>query len=369
MTPGLLARVRFSRALSPGRSAAQSRVRSARTALAVGFFLTLAATVGMTSAVETVKPEWRDPEFGHRLTRLQQARRESPDRPLVLVLGSSRAQNAFHPAAMGFLDAPESPRAFNFGQSAATALKVLLTLARVMDAGIRPSAVVIEVLPVWLAADGPAEDQFQLYVPRLSAADLRRLAPYCTNPELLRTRWLAARVAPWYTQRVVLMSHWFPRWLAWSARADGQWETMDPDGFVPFPFADPSAEFRSMATARARREYRGAFDGFRVGGMSARALRDTVARCRAEGIPVAFAIPPVSSMFRGWFRPAVWAGGDAIVRDLAREMGVEVFPAPNFPDADFADGHHLLPGGAQRYSRWLADTHLKHWLVRQGVTQ
>ena len=371
MTPGLLARMRLLRARALGRSAgaARTRVRSASTALAVWVFLTVAATVGMTSAVETVKPEWRDPEFGHRLARLHQTRRESPDRPLMLVLGSSRTQNAFHPAEMGFPDTAGSPRVFNFGQSGATALKVLLTLARVLDAGIRPSAVVIEVMPVWLAVDGPAEDQFRHVVPRLSAADLRHLAPYCADPESLRTRWLSARVAPWYTQRAVLMSHWFPRWLSWHERVDGQWVTMDPDGFVPFLYADPPTEFRSMATARARREYAGMFDGFRAGEMSVRALRDTVARCRAEGIAVAIAVPPVSPTFRGWFRPEVWAGGDANVRDLARELGVEVFPAQDLLDADFADGHHLLPGGAARYSRWLADTHLEPWLVRRGVTQ
>ena len=32
-------------------------------------------------------------------------------------------------------------------------------------------------------------------------------------------------------------------------------------------------------------------------------------------------------MFRGWFRPQAWAAGDAHVRELARELGVELFPA------------------------------------------
>ncbi|MFO0823844.1 MAG: hypothetical protein U0792_12135 [Gemmataceae bacterium] len=29
---------------------------------------------------------------------------------------------------------------------------------------------------------------------------------------------------------------------------------------------------------------------------------------------------------------------------------------------EFMDGHHMLKHGAERYSRWLADTHLKPWL-------
>jgi hypothetical protein len=329
--------------------------------------LALAAMVGMTTAVETAKPEWRDPEFGHRLARLRQARRESPDRPLVLMLGTSRTQYAICPAAM-FPDEAGSPRAFNFGQSASPALKVLLTLLRVLDAGIRPSAVVVEVLPVWLAADGPAEQQFRDVEPRLSAADLRHLARYCEDPGALRGRWAAARVAPWHAQRAVLMSHWLPRWLSWRERVDPQWHAMDPDGFVPFPFDPPAPAFRAEATAHARREYGRAFDGFRAGETSLRALRDLVGRCRAEGIPVAFAVPPVSPMFRGWFRSGVWAGGESRVRELSRELGVALFPAfDGLAESQFADGHHLLPGAARRYSRWLADTHLRPWLAREGV--
>jgi hypothetical protein len=368
--PGLLKRVRLfrarpSRAAAPGRSRARTRGRAE---LACGLLAALAATVGMSAAVETVRPEWRDPEFGHRLRRLEQVRRESPGRPLVLVLGTSRTQNAIHPAAMGFADEPGSPRAFNFGQSASPALKVLLTLERVLDAGVRPSAVVVEALPVWLVADGPAEKQFAETVTRLSAADLRHLASYCDDPAALRAKWLAARVAPWHEQRVVLMSHWLARWLPGRERLDFQWNATDADGFTPFPYEEPRPDIREAATEHARREYAGAFEWFRPGAVSVRALRDLVARCRAEGIPVAFAVPPVSPAFRGWFRPDVWAAADAELRSLARELGVELFPAfDGFAEEDFADGHHLLRGGAERYSRWLADTHLKPWLARQGV--
>src|SRR5947209_16677525 len=104
----------------------QSRRRAARTGLACGFIVMLAATLGMTVAVETVKPQWRDPEFGHRLVRLRQAEAQSPGRPLVLVLGTSRAQNAVNPAALGFAQEPGSPLVFNFGQSGSPPLGVLL---------------------------------------------------------------------------------------------------------------------------------------------------------------------------------------------------------------------------------------------------
>ena len=38
-------------------------------------------------------------------------------------------------------------------------------------------------------------------------------------------------------------------------------------------------------------------------------------------------------------------------------------------ESDFVDGHHMLQPAAARYSRWLADTHLNPWLVREGVAR
>jgi len=101
-----------------------------------------------------------------------------------------------------------------------------------------------------------------------------------------------------------------------------------------------------------------------------RPLRDLVARCRAEAIPIAFVEPPVSPTFRGWFGPGVWVSGSERFRAFARALGVEQFPPfEGLAEADFIDGHHMLGPGAERYSRWLADTHLKPWLAQRGIAR
>lgn len=370
MTPGLLARVRWSNRRTRVRQSHRSARHSARAVLALGCCIMLAATIGMSAALETVRPEWRDPEFGHRLTRLQQFEREAPGRPLVLFLGTSRAQNALDPSSMTTSNEPGSPLFFNFGQSGSSPLKVLLTLLRVLDAGIRPAAVVVEVLPPWLGADGPAEGQFSSEAPRLSDADLRHLMPYCTNEKNLRSRWLSARVAPWHAQRAVLMSHWLPRWLPWDERVDPQWEGMEPDGFVPFPKEFGSGGYRRLATEHARQEYAGSFAGIRLTDHAWRVLGDLTAQCRSEGIAVALVEPPVSPMFRGWYAPGVWASGNERLQAGARERGLDFFPVfEELGESDFIDGHHMLQPAAARYSQWLADTHLKPWLVREGVAR
>jgi hypothetical protein len=305
-----------------------------------------------------VRPGWRDPEFGHRLPLLR-----SSDRPAVVVIGTSRTQNAIAPAAMALTDEPGSPRVFNFGQSAATPLAELLALHRLLDAGVRPAAVVVELFPPALGVCDPAGSEFLDRAARLSASDLEHLAPHVADVDELRRRWLVARAFPWREQRQSLLSHWAPRWQPWQRRINFQWESLDGDGFQPVD--DVSPERRETLTAHARKQYAAAFPGFRPAEVSVRPVRELVALCRREGIPVAFLVPPVSPEFRAAFGPGVLEESESYLHALAAELGVAVFDAPrHMPGADFMDGHHALTRGAERYSRWLAETHLKPWLSR-----
>jgi len=345
-------------------SSARTRVRSARVTLGYGVIVLLFTMLGIAIALETVRPQWRDPEFGHRVAGLHEIHQENPTRSHVLVLGTSRTQNAINPTAMGFLDAAGTVRVFNFGQSGASPLKILLTLTRILGEGIRPEAVIVEVLPTWLTWEGPAEDQFRTEIQRLSLDDLQHLAPYCDHLDDLRGQWFAARSSPWHAQRISLMSHWLPQWMPWQSRINFQWQSMTLDGFVPYLYIVPPPEFRLEATEKTRQQHAGLFQGFRPSSMSLRAMRDLAARCRSEHIPVAFFIPPVAPIFRGWFEPQAWQTGESDLKAFCQELGIELFPAPNeFTDADFADGHHMLRTSAELYSQWLADKHLRSWCL------
>ena len=369
MTSRLLARLRlFVRRSSATREFAPacSRRRAARAAVVSGIVAFLTATVGLAVAVETVVPEWRDPEFGHRLTLLRRAERESSGRPLVVVIGTSRAQTGICPRAMGFGDAPDAPRVFNLGQSGSTPLKELLTLRRLLDAGVRPAAVVIEVFPPLMMSSAPAERQPVLHVARLSAADLRHLEPYAADAGAMRLAWLKRRANPWCTHRQVLMNHWLPRWQPWPERFEFHWTSLDADGFQSVP--ESTAAGRAQAVAVARSEYAAAFAGFAPAAESVRAVGELVALCRDEGIRVAIYTPPLSPAFRASFAPGVYEAGEAYLFELARRLGVDVFPAPpDMTEDEFLDGHHATRRGAERYSRWLADNHLRPWLAKSGM--
>ncbi|MCS7021819.1 MAG: DUF1574 domain-containing protein [Gemmataceae bacterium] len=346
-----------------------ARVQKARSALKWTLLALLGFHLGLAALLETVCPHWRDPEFGHRLQQLQRLQLlTEPRRPLVLILGTSRAQNGLQPAAMEFEQQPCSPLVFNFAQTGSPPLKVLLTFRRLIDAGIVPDAIVVEVLPLWLAIDAPAEVVFASSVERLTWRDLTYLAPYCHNQQRLQRQWLRRRLTPWWTQRSVLKSHWCPRWLPWNERVDPFWTGMMADGFMPFLYAEPTEDFRQRAQAHARLEYAYAFQGFRFTSGCLSAVAELVSLCRQHGVAVAFVEPPTAGQFRSWFAPGVWEHGRQQLFNLAQQWNVPLFPAElPLEDHEFADGHHLLRSGAARYSRWLAERYLRPWLQAEGI--
>ena len=84
---------------------------------------------------------------------------------------------------------------------------------------------------------------------------------------------------------------------------------------------------------------------------SDRAVRQTVARCQAEGIGSAVVLMPEA----GWFRELYRGDADDRLRTyaarLGRECGVPVIDARDWcPDDEFRDGGHLIAAGAARFT-------------------
>ncbi|QDU23113.1 hypothetical protein [Urbifossiella limnaea] len=303
------------------------------------------AVIGLAGAVETVKPEWRDPEYGHRLRQLRALRAAHPGRPLVLAVGSSRTQMGVSPAAMGLRDA----LAYNFGQSAAGPLRIHLTVERLAAEGIVPDVLLVEFFPAAFAHDGPAEEQLKGMTARLSLADVRRLEPFTADAALLHRRWAAARANSWHSLRLVLMNHARPDWLPWRDRLTHQWDMLDPYGFSPHPHESISEPDREQSIRRVRDQYAWLLSDYRIGAASDRVFRDLLERCRARGVRVVLFRTPEGPSFR-----ALAAGAEPAARAFLAGVGVPLIePDGDYAEADFADGHHPLRPAAERFSRQL----------------
>ena len=344
-----------------------ARGRRARAVVLGGLLAILAAHVGLVAAVDTVVPEWRDPEYGYRLKQVRAWQRDRPDRPLVLAIGSSRTMMALSPAAMGFPDEPGSPLVYSFGQTASGPMQLMLTLSRLLDDGVRPAFLLVELFPAVLYYDAPAEELLKTFwTERLGPGDLARLAPYCGDPAVLRWQIIEPRLSPWYSFRFTLASHVIPNWLPHSARQDYRWY-FDRYGWQPYPYEQIPDERRAHGIDLARKAYHHGLRYFRVGPMTDRVLRAIVERARAANVPMAFYLTPEGPAFRTLYAPETRPALAEYVASLTRGSGVPLFDAADgFAEDEFADSHHMLRGGAVRFSRRLADECLRPWLRERG---
>jgi hypothetical protein len=323
----------------------------------------------MNVALDTVRPEWRDPEYGHRVAQLRRAHQGQPSRPLTVVLGSSRSQMGFGPTHLGTGSGPDDPLVYNLSQAGCGPLQELLNLHRLLADGVTPDYLLVEVLPAVLAARASAEKL--LVSERLSLADVRRAAPYCENPRELWEGWARGRLVPWYTLRPYLLSHWQGGWLHWSHRHDFMWKKLEPDGWLPYFYDTVDPGERAEKLAESKRQYAGYFDGeFRVSPLADRSYRDLLALCRDRGIRVALFVMPESPAFRSFYPPGAWDAVEAYLHELAHEFGAPLFVSRDWlPDDAFADGHHLMRHGAVAFSRRFGSDYLTPWVRKNPPRQ
>jgi hypothetical protein len=332
------------------------RVRRARRGVIAGLATAAAAHVAVGVAVETNRPHWRDPDFGHRLPLLQSA---GQSRPLVVALGSSRTQMGFRPRAM---DRPDVT-VINFGSAGAGPHQHFLTLSNLDAAGFRPDYVLIEIMPAALTQDAGADVAFRPQSARLSANDVARLTPYCDHPAGLWKDWALNRLNSWFSLRLNLVSHAVPGLLPWQARQDFRWRSLDRDGWLPYPFdVVPEAE-RRKGLARTRAEYAPTLGGFHLAQASDRILRDLIAAAHRRGIRVGLYLMPESPEYRSWYPPAARAALTDYLSTLSRECNVRVFDATDWlGEESFSDGHHLLKSGATSFSERFGRECLGPWI-------
>ena len=353
---------------------APSRRRRSRSAMLVGVFAFVLAQLGLALAVETRRPEWRDPEFFHRQKRLikivRWEREQGHRRPLVIILGGSRPQMGLSPEHLGLGTGPTDPLVFNCAQSGCLPVGERLNLARLLTTELKPDFILIEVLPPVLADSGPMEERIPIV--RLGLADLRNLEPYHTDPANARLEWMRTRLASWSSLRFPLLENWglvddFP---PGKTRTDFLWKRMRFYGWWPFHPEKWPEEKRQAGLEVARETYSFLFDDFHIVAANDRAYRDMLAECRDRGIRAALFLMPESPTFRRWYPPAVKAEVSSYLAELGREFGVPVFDAAAWLDDEtaFLDGHHLLGPAAESFSKRLGEECVGPW-IRESLAR
>lgn len=340
-----------------GRVATPPAVRWPRPRAVLGWCLL--TFVGLQAALLVVMDRWpqlRDPEYGLKLGRLSELLAESPGRPLVLVLGSSRSGVGLDPrqiAADG--EGDQVAVMFNFAQCGAGPIQQLMLLRTLLDHGIRPHHILLELHPLFLNQGcGALREERRVDVSRLERIAAETLADYSLSPARLRRTWWQSRLSMVYAQRQQLLDCFLPRFCVQRP----QYATfcqINPWGWLAFSGRGKDEAAKRSLVERAQQEYRDAFPRFAVTDEPDRALRALLTLCRQQGIAVSMYLMPEGGEFRSLYPAAVRQQVAAYLNRLNTEYDFEVHDFTTaMPDAAFADSHHLLPEAVARFSTLFA---------------
>jgi hypothetical protein len=335
--------------------------RVGRSALTWGMATFLVLQLGIAVGIETALPSWRDPIFGVKIRLLTQRTIAAPTRvPTVVMVGSSRVENGLLAQALETQLATASGQpmvAFNFGLSGAGPVTEQLVVRRMLAAGIRPDLLVIEVLSPTLAGQIMPSEIGRLPADRLYLHELPVVARYGADLTDLRSEWWQGLVVPAFSHRYAILACTLPQFLPGRVPFDSL-RRIDSWGVGELP-GKPTPEGYEHNVKLMLANYRPSLTDFRLGGPACEGLRDLLELCRREHVRPMLVLMPEGRPFRALYSADTWAQIETFLTGLSREFDAPLVNAREWvPDEYFTDSHHLLPGGAARFTQRLGRDHI-----------
>lgn len=344
--------------------------RRGKVALLWGVLAFVAAQTVLGVVVGYFRPEVRDPEYGYRLLRLREQEAANPDRPLFLILGSSRTLSGICPPSLPSLAVPEGgpgPRVFNYSLLGAGPVRELMTLRRLLAAGHRPDWLLVEVWPPYWPQQGYWLDEMHIMQQDLRWVDLPLVARYFADrPEALgklaceglvpiagfRSNILAVSAAPLLSPD-----------QQWREKRDAFWHGGEPTGWRPWLERGSEEEFRARIDG-VKRQTKPCLDNFSISDTADRAMRELLEECRRHDIKAALILMPEHGELRSWYPPAVHQQISAYLASLRAEYPVPLFDTRDWvADGEFHDLTHLAPPAAPPFTLRLGREFLQPWLA------
>jgi hypothetical protein len=327
-----------------------------RAAIYWGVAFGLASQTLIIIAMESFRPEICDPEYGLRLHLLRARLAENPNSRLICAIGSSRVGQGLRPDQMFAATTPEQgrPVVFNLARSGAGPALELVYLRRLLDDGIRPDWLLIEIWPPYLTnvIGGWAEED-PISANRLQWRDLKSVTRFHGQFRHLQKQWFISRINPWGDQKSILLSLYGRGFLAHQDRRDAGWRTLDSWGCLAgtkfFPEADQEA--RKKRFGSGHEILKPALEHFEIATKPDRALRQLLESCALEGISPILLFLPESAECQSWYPPAANQKIASYMDQLALEYNVPIVDARNWiADSRFLDGYHPSWKGAAEFS-------------------
>ncbi len=297
-------------------------------------------------AIDTRYSHWYDEEYAKRREQFQARVAEEPDRPVLMVVGSSRILCGFLATEVGDVPDPATgQRALVLHNShlGSGARMNLMLVDRCVRDGVRPKWVVIELVPGILFHEA-------LHMRTVSMADLKLILPF-TNQGRVIYELARERVNIVYNMRMNLLRNTVPA-LETVVDAkdvvrvnrvgdDDNWSRID----------HPTPEMKEVQTKKATDYYQARMGNLQMRPELADATREMARYCRRNGIGLAFIITPEDSRFRSWYGPTSEATFQEFAQSLRAEFGVPIVDGRQWvEDKYFVDPHHLMTEGSRRFT-------------------
>jgi hypothetical protein len=325
------------------RRAFQKRQRQSLIWYLVGFF---AVQLALGVGVERFWTAVRDPDYNEVEQIIRARQMEAPNRPLVLVLGSSRTQLGLEAGRLNESEETNAPLVINAGFGGGGPMLSQVVLRRLLQAHLRPRLVCLEIMPMALsAADGAPIEERRSSQCRYSVLEALRLRRYCVRQSWLWFNWVAGRVLPCARHAAELRDG-----LRIDLPVTGRPRESSRDRYGWISPPGPSQPKRDALTRAAFEEYRPALEQPKLARGPLQAFGDLLALCRREHLATVIFVPPESRLFRTC-NPSAAATQMDVLRDLAQEWNVPLVDARAWiEDAGFFDGHHLHTQGALQFT-------------------
>ncbi len=341
----------------------------AKTAMLWSVLVFLAGQGVLAYVVGHSYPEIRDPEYGYRLRRLREQEAAAPNRPLFLILGSSRTLSGICPPALPPwpAEAAPEPRVFNFSMLGTGPVRELLTLRRLLAAGYRPEWLLLEIWPPFWPQQGYWFDELHIMQQDLRPEDLSIISRYFANRRDAWEKLAAEALLPITALRSNILARCASSLLSpdqrWREKRFAFWQNGEPSGWRPWLEHGTAADFRARI-AGVKQQTKPCLDQFSISDTTDRALRETLEECRRQHTKVALILMPEHSELRSWYTSAVHEQVNAYLDRLKREFAVPVFDTRTWvADEEFHDLTHMAPPAASPFTLRLGRELLLPWLT------
>jgi hypothetical protein len=300
--------------------------------------------------------DFYDPQYATKLEQLKAVMRKHPGRPMWVVMGDSRVEHGLCPAILD-TDAkgPEAPVFYNFGMGGAGMFRKFICLRRLIEDGIRPQCVGIEILGATMSRDLYNDVDSPALLVRARRDELGDYAAYSEAPSKFLATWRRSRWDPAF-QYGMKLPHQTRAWrlipIPWIWRLEHV--RYDKWGWYPEPPAPIPERTYQNALHMAFKQFAPNFDHFKVSAITDQSLRRMLDLCKERGIHAFLLRMPEGADFRTLYTPEADAAIDSYLSGIENAYHVPMIDATNWIDkAGFTDGHHLNSTGAEEFTRLL----------------